>query len=180
MKHLLSVADLGRDGLEDLLSLTDSFMEVSTRQVPKVPALVGKTVVSLFYEDSTRTRLSFETAARRLSADVMTFGVSSSSVNKGESIRDTVETIEAMGIDALVVRHKAAGVPVQISRLLEAHEHILKESRKFAGNADDAGDDGTNDLLVGAGITVQSTGADTVETVGGRHRATVAGSEMKV
>ena len=132
MRHLLSVADLGRSGLEDLLQLTDSFMEVSTRQVPKVPALVGKTVVSLFYEDSTRTRLSFETAARRLSADVMTFGVSSSSVNKGESLRDTVETIEAMGIDALVVRHKAAGVPVQIARWSQAsvvnagdgwHEH---------------------------------------------------------
>ncbi len=132
MRHLLSVSDLGRSGLEDLLQLTDSFMEVSTRQVPKVPALVGKTVVSLFYEDSTRTRLSFETAARRLSADVMTFGVSSSSVNKGESLRDTVETIEAMGIDALVVRHKAAGVPVQIARWSQAsvvnagdgwHEH---------------------------------------------------------
>ena len=132
MRHLLSVADLGRTGLEDMLQLTDSFMEVSTRQVPKVPALVGKTVVSLFYEDSTRTRLSFETAARRLSADVMTFGVSSSSVNKGESLRDTVETIEAMGIDALVVRHKSAGVPVQISRWSQAsvvnagdgwHEH---------------------------------------------------------
>lgn len=132
MKHLLSVADLGREGLEDLLTLTDSFVEVSTRKVPKVPALVGKTVVSLFYEDSTRTRLSFETAARRLSADVMTFSVSSSSVNKGESLRDTVETIEAMGIDALVVRHKSAGVPVQISQWSEAsvvnagdgwHEH---------------------------------------------------------
>ena len=74
-----------------------------------MPALRGKTVVSLFFEDSTRTRLSFETAARRLSADVMTFSVSSSSVNKGESLRDTVETIEAMGIDAVVVRHSGVG-----------------------------------------------------------------------
>jgi aspartate carbamoyltransferase catalytic subunit len=132
MKHLLSISDLGAEGLHDLLELTDSFVEVSTRKVPKVPALLGKTVVSLFYEDSTRTRLSFETAARRLSADVMTFSVSSSSVNKGESLRDTVETIEAMGIDALVIRHKAAGVPMQISRWTEAcvvnagdgwHEH---------------------------------------------------------
>jgi aspartate carbamoyltransferase catalytic subunit len=132
MKHLLSISDLGGEGLHDLLELTDSFVEVSTRKVPKVPALLGKTVVSLFYEDSTRTRLSFETAARRLSADVMTFSVSSSSVNKGESLRDTVETIEAMGIDALVIRHKAAGVPMQISRWTEAcvvnagdgwHEH---------------------------------------------------------
>jgi aspartate carbamoyltransferase catalytic subunit len=132
VKHLLQIADLDRSALEDLMALTDSFVEVSTRQVPKVPALTGKTVVSLFYEDSTRTRLSFETAAKRLSADVMTFSVSSSSVNKGESLRDTVETIEAMGIDALVVRHKAAGVPLQISRWSQAsvinagdgwHEH---------------------------------------------------------
>ena len=115
LKHLLSIEDLGRDGIEHLLELTDRFVEVSSRRVPKVPALQGKTVVSLFYEDSTRTRLSFETAARRLSADVMTFSVSTSSANKGESLRDTVETIEAMGIDAIVVRHKAAGVPLQIS-----------------------------------------------------------------
>jgi aspartate carbamoyltransferase catalytic subunit len=95
-------------------------VEVSQRKVPKVPALQGKTVVSLFYEDSTRTRLSFETAARRLSADVMTFSVSTSSANKGESLRDTVETIEAMGIDAIVVRHKAAGVPQQITQWTQA------------------------------------------------------------
>ena len=114
-RHLLDIESLGRDGLDHLLTLTDRFVEVSQRRVPKVPVLQGKTVVSLFYEDSTRTRLSFETAARRLSADVMTFSVSTSSANKGESIRDTVETIEAMGIDAIVVRHKAAGVPWQIA-----------------------------------------------------------------
>ncbi len=132
MKHLLAIADLGAEGLNEMMELTDSFVEVSTRKVPKVPALTGKTVVSLFYEDSTRTRLSFETAARRLSADVMTFSVSTSSVNKGESLRDTVETIEAMGIDALVIRHKSAGVPAQISNWSSAsvinagdgwHEH---------------------------------------------------------
>ena len=89
---------------------------MSSRAIPRVPALRGKTVVSLFFEDSTRTRLSFETAARRLSADVMTFSVGSSSVNKGESLRDTVETIEAMGIDAVVVRHSGAGVPWQVAR----------------------------------------------------------------
>ena len=114
-KHLLDIESLGRDGLDHLMNLTDRFVEVSQRRVPKVPALQGKTVVSLFYVDSTRTRLSFETAARRLGADVMTFSVSTSSANKGESIRDTVETIEAMGIDAIVVRHKAAGVPWQIA-----------------------------------------------------------------
>jgi aspartate carbamoyltransferase catalytic subunit len=113
--HLLSVADLGVDGIEEILRLTDSFVEVSERPIPKVPALRGKTVVSLFYEDSTRTRLSFETAAKRLSADTMTFSVSTSSVKKGESVRDTVQTIEAMGVDAIVVRHQSAGVPWQIA-----------------------------------------------------------------
>ncbi|MEO5840946.1 MAG: aspartate carbamoyltransferase catalytic subunit [Acidimicrobiales bacterium] len=98
-----------------LLELTDRFVEVSERRIPKVPALLGKTVVSLFYEDSTRTRLSFETAAKRLSADTMNFSVGTSSVNKGESLRDTVETIEAMGVDAIVVRHGSAGVPWQIT-----------------------------------------------------------------
>ena len=132
MKHLLSIDDLGADGIDEVMRLTDSFVEVSGRAIPKVPALRGKTVVSLFYEDSTRTRLSFETAAKRLSADTMTFSVSSSSVNKGESLRDTVETIEAMGIDAVVVRHKSSGVPWQVASWVAAsvinagdgwHEH---------------------------------------------------------
>jgi len=116
VRHLLSIADLGTDGIEEVLALTDSFVEVSERAIPKVPALRGKTVVSLFYEDSTRTRLSFETAAKRLGADTMTFSVGTSSVKKGESVRDTVQTIEAMGVDALVVRHGSAGVPVQVAR----------------------------------------------------------------
>src|SRR5579863_7076881 len=119
MKHLLSVQDLGAEGIHEVMRLSDSFVEVSGRAIPKVPALRGKTVVSLFYEDSTRTRLSFETAAKRLSADTMTFSVSSSSVNKGESLRDTVETIEAMGIDAVVVRHSGSGVPWQVARWVE-------------------------------------------------------------
>jgi len=132
MRNLLSIADLGADGIEEVLRLTDSFVEVSGRAIPKVPALRGKTIVSLFYEDSTRTRLSFETAAKRLSADTMTFSVSSSAVNKGESLRDTVETIAAMGVDAMVVRHKSAGVPWRIASWVDAsvinagdgwHEH---------------------------------------------------------
>ena len=88
---------------------------MTRRDIPKVPALRGKTVVSLFYEDSTRTRLSFETAAKRLSADTMTFSVSTSSVKKGESLLDTVQTIEAMGIDAIVVRHGSAGAPHRVA-----------------------------------------------------------------
>src|SRR3954466_15570250 len=89
--------------------------EVAERRIPKVPVLRGKTVVSLFYEDSTRTRLSFETAAKRLGADTMTFTAPTSSVRKGESLLDTVQTIEAMGIDAIVVRHSAAGAAHRVA-----------------------------------------------------------------
>lgn len=125
MKHLLSMADLDRADIEQLHRLTDSFAEVSKRSIPKVPALRGKNVVWLFYEDSTRTRLSFEQAAKRLSADTMTFSVGSSSVKKGESLRDTVLTIEAMGVDAIVVRHGSAGVPWQIARWLDDRVHVV-------------------------------------------------------
>jgi aspartate carbamoyltransferase catalytic subunit len=132
VKHLLSIADLAREDIDSIHDLTDNFVEVSQRQIPKVPALRGKTVVSLFFEDSTRTRLSFETAAKRLGADTMTFSVSSSSVKKGESLRDTIDTIGAMGIDAVVVRHHSAGVPWQLTQWTDAavinggdgwHEH---------------------------------------------------------
>jgi aspartate carbamoyltransferase catalytic subunit len=131
-QHLRSVAELGADGIRELLELTDTMVEVNRRPIPKVPALRGRTVVSLFYEDSTRTRLSFETAAKRLSADTMTFSVGTSSVKKGESLRDTVETIAAMGVDAVVVRHASAGVPWQLTQWIDAsivnagdgwHEH---------------------------------------------------------
>ena len=110
-RHIRSIDDLGRSGIEEILTLSDHFHEVSTRRIPKVPALRGKTIALLFYEDSTRTRLSFETASKRLSADSLNFSIGSSSVKKGESLRDTVETISAMGVDAIVVRHGSAGVP---------------------------------------------------------------------
>jgi aspartate carbamoyltransferase catalytic subunit len=116
MKHLRSIDELTPAELTELLDLTDHMAEISARPIPKVPALRGRTVVSLFFEDSTRTRLSFETAAKRLSADTMTFSVATSSVNKGESLRDTIETIDAMGVDAFVVRHKSSGVPWQIGQ----------------------------------------------------------------
>ena len=116
MKHLRSIDELGLDGLTGLLQLTDHMAEINQRPVPKVPALRGRTIASLFFEDSTRTLLSFETAAKRLSADTMTFNVSTSSVNKGESLRDTVATITDMGVDAFVVRHKSVGIPWQISQ----------------------------------------------------------------
>jgi len=127
VKHLLAVDDLAqlaptdsgapdlRAGIETMLDLTQSFVEVTQREIPKVPALRGRTIVSLFYEDSTRTRLSFETAAKRLGADTMTFSVATSSVKKGESLLDTVQTIEAMGIDAIVVRHSASGAPHRVA-----------------------------------------------------------------
>lgn len=120
MKHLLSVSDLDEGDLVRLLRTAETMSEVNSRAVPKVPALTGKTVVSLFFEDSTRTRISFETAARRLSADVMTFNPSVSSINKGESIRDTVETISAMGVSAFVVRHGTSGMVHQIAKWTDA------------------------------------------------------------
>ena len=120
MKHLLSADDLTTDEIIALLSMADHMAEVNARPVPKVPALRGKTVVSVFFEDSTRTRLSFETAAKRLSADTMTFSASTSSLNKGESLRDTIETLSAMRVDAFVVRHKSSGVPLQITEWTDA------------------------------------------------------------
>jgi aspartate carbamoyltransferase catalytic subunit len=120
VKHLLSIDDLDVESLTDLLDLSEQFVAVNQRDIPKVPALRGKVVASLFYEDSTRTRLSFETAAKRLSCDVMTFSVSQSSVKKGESLLDTVQTIEAMGIDAIVIRHPAAGAPHRVTAWTDA------------------------------------------------------------
>jgi aspartate carbamoyltransferase catalytic subunit len=120
VKHLLSIDDLDVEGLTELLDLSEQFVAVNQREIPKVPALRGKVVASLFYEDSTRTRLSFETAAKRLSCDVMTFSVSQSSVKKGESLLDTVQTIEAMGIDAIVIRHPAAGAPHRVAGWTDA------------------------------------------------------------
>ena len=117
---LLTISALDAPEIVEILEVTDRMVEVNSRRIPKVPALRGRTVVSLFYEDSTRTKMSFETAAKRLSADVMGFSASSSSVKKGESLRDTVETIEAMGVDAIVVRHRSSGVPQQIARWADA------------------------------------------------------------
>lgn len=120
MKHLITTAGLDAAAIGGLLDVADHMAEINTRQVPKVPALRGRTVASVFFEDSTRTRLSFETAAKRLSADTMTFSASTSSVNKGESLRDTVETLSAMGVDAFVVRHKSSGVPEAVTQWTDA------------------------------------------------------------
>ncbi len=120
MKHFRSIEETGADGLVRLLDLADHMAEVNRRPNPKVPALRGKTVCNVFFEDSTRTRLSFEMAAKRLSADTMNFAVSQSSLNKGESLRDTIETIAAMGVDAFVIRHGSSGVPWQVEQWTNA------------------------------------------------------------
>ena len=133
-RHLLGIGDLGADGIDEVLRLADSFVEVGRRPIPRVPALRGKTVASVFFEASTLTRLSFETAAKRLSADVVSFtgpcppqnkpspplDQLSLSLDRGESLRDTVLALEAMGVDALVVRHGCAGVPAQVAAWLAA------------------------------------------------------------
>jgi aspartate carbamoyltransferase catalytic subunit len=109
VKHLLSVRDLDREAAVRILDLAEDMADVATRAVPKLPTLRGRTVANLFFEDSTRTRQSFEAAAKRLSADVITFSAKGSSVSKGESLKDTAQTIAAMGVDAVVLRHGASG-----------------------------------------------------------------------
>src|SRR5919108_2842394 len=108
-KHLLGLEELSADEIRFVLDTAKGFAEVSTRSVKKVPALRGRVVVNAFWEDSTRTRVSFQLAAQRLSADTIDFSEKSSSVSKGETLIDTARNIEAMGIDVLVVRHKASG-----------------------------------------------------------------------
>jgi aspartate carbamoyltransferase catalytic subunit len=132
IKHLQSITQLAPDDIIRILDTADSFREVGTRVIKKVPALRGRTVVNLFYEASTRTRISFEIAAKRLSADVINFTTSGSSVSKGESLKDTALTLQAMGADAIVIRHSSSGSPYTLSRWVEAsvinagdgtHEH---------------------------------------------------------
>jgi len=131
-KHLLGLEDLSSDEIRFVLDTADSFKEVSTRSVKKVPALRGRVVVNLFFEDSTRTRTSFSLAASRLSADVIDFSVKTSSVSKGETLIDTARNIEAMGVDIIVLRHQAAGAAHMLSQHVKcsvvnagdgAHEH---------------------------------------------------------
>ncbi|WP_421733806.1 aspartate carbamoyltransferase catalytic subunit [Cellulomonas sp.] len=111
MKHLLSTADLSLDDAVRILDTAGSMAATQGREIKKLPTLRGRTVVNLFFEDSTRTRISFETAAKRLSADVINFSAKGSSVSKGESLKDTALTLQAMGADAVVIRHHASGAP---------------------------------------------------------------------
>jgi aspartate carbamoyltransferase catalytic subunit len=111
MRHLLSTRDLSRDEAVRILDVAEDMADVGTREIKKLPALRGRTVVNLFFEDSTRTRISFEAAAKRLSADVINFSAKGSSVSKGESLKDTAQTLQAMGADGVVVRHPSSGAP---------------------------------------------------------------------
>lgn len=131
-KDLLGIEDLEPGEIEMILSTAESFKEVSTREIKKVPTLRGKTVINLFYEPSTRTRTSFEIAAKRMSADAVNISVSSSSVVKGETLKDTAKNLEAMKPDCIVIRHGSSGTPQMLSRYVGctvinagdgAHEH---------------------------------------------------------
>jgi aspartate carbamoyltransferase catalytic subunit len=121
VKHLLSAADLSREEALDLLDTAERMHAIQTREVKKLPPLRGRTVVNLFFEDSTRTRSSFEIAGKWLSADVINVSAKGSSVSKGESLRDTVLTVAAMGVDALVVRHPASGAVHRLAGWVDCH-----------------------------------------------------------
>jgi aspartate carbamoyltransferase catalytic subunit len=132
IKSLLGLRDVAREDIELILDTAESFKEVSRREIKKVPTLRGKTQVNLFFEPSTRTRTSFEIAGKRLSADVVNFSSTTSSLTKGETLTDTARNIEAMRPDILVIRHSAAGAAYMLSQLLEtpiinagdgSHEH---------------------------------------------------------
>jgi aspartate carbamoyltransferase catalytic subunit len=129
IRHLLSSADLNREDALLLLDTAEELAAVADRPIKKLPTLRGRTVVNLFFEDSTRTRISFEAAAKRLSADVINFSAKGSSVSKGESLKDTALTLEAMGADAVVVRHGSSGAP-----------HRLAHSGWIRGSVVNAGD----------------------------------------
>ncbi len=120
-EHLLSMHDVSAEDVVRILDTAESFREVGTRVIKKVPALRGRTVVNLFYENSTRTRISFELAAKRLSADVINFASGGSSVSKGESLKDTALTLQAMGADAIVIRHSSSGSPYQLTKWVRGH-----------------------------------------------------------
>jgi aspartate carbamoyltransferase catalytic subunit len=165
-RHLISAADLSRDDAVLILDTAAELASVAGRPIKKLPTLRGRTVVNLFYEDSTRTRTSFEAAAKRLSADVINFSAKGSSVAKGESLKDTALTLEAMGSDAIVIRHPASGAPRRLAdwvsgRVINAgdgtHEHPTQAlldaftMRQRLGGADQRGKglDGIRVTIVG-------------------------------
>ena len=120
-KHLLGIKELSASEILTILDTAESMLEISTREIKKVPILRGKTIINLFFEASTRTRSSFEMAAKRLSADIVNFNREVSSVVKGESLKDTICNLEAMKTDAIIVRHFSAGAPYFISTFCQSH-----------------------------------------------------------
>ena len=120
LTHLLSIDDLARDDVTTILDTAEGMTDLALRPIKKVPVLRGRTVCNLFYEDSTRTRISFELAAKRLSADVLNVSAKGSSVSKGESLKDTALTLQAMGVDAIVIRHWASGAARQLTGWVDA------------------------------------------------------------
>lgn len=120
-RHLLGLQGVPKEDIQLILDTATTFREILERPIKKVPTLQGKTIVNLFYESSTRTRISFELAEKRLSADSINFAVSGSSVSKGETLKDTVKNIEAMKVDMIVVRHAAAGVPLMLTKISGAN-----------------------------------------------------------
>ncbi len=120
-RHLLGLQGVSKEDIQLILDTANTFKEVLARPIKKVPTLQGKTIVNLFYESSTRTRISFELAEKRLSADTINFSLSASSVKKGESLKDTVKNIEAMKIDMIIIRHSAAGTPFYLTKICDAN-----------------------------------------------------------
>ncbi|MCH8034063.1 MAG: aspartate carbamoyltransferase catalytic subunit [Bacteroidetes bacterium] len=120
-RHLLGLQGVPKEDIQLILDTANTFKEVLARPIKKVPTLQGKTIVNLFYESSTRTRISFELAEKRLSADTVNFSLSTSSVKKGESLKDTVKNIEAMKIDMIIIRHSAAGTPFYLTKICDAN-----------------------------------------------------------
>src|SRR3989454_5386755 len=144
LKHLLGIRELDLDQITHLLDTAESFLDISKREIKKVPALRGRTVINLFFEPSTRTRTSFEIAAKRLSADAVNISVSTSSVSKGETLLDTARNLESMAPDIIVIRHSSAGAP-----------HLLsKECRSSIVNAGDGMHEHPTQALVDA-LTVR-------------------------
>jgi aspartate carbamoyltransferase catalytic subunit len=173
IRHLISAADLTRDDALLILDTADELARVSDRPIKKLPTLRGRTVVNLFFEDSTRTRISFEAAAKRLSADVINFSAKGSSVAKGESLKDTALTLEAMGADAVVIRHSASGAPSRLAGWVRgtvvnagdgSHEHptqalldaftIRRKFGRSAGPGPGSGGSAPGGALDGLRVTV--------------------------
>jgi aspartate carbamoyltransferase catalytic subunit len=164
MRHLLSIADLSKEFALEILSTAHELSRISEGGSKKLPTLRGKTVVNLFAEDSTRTRISFEAAAKRLSADVINFSAKGSSVSKGESLKDTAQTLQALGADAVILRHPASGAA-----------HRLAQGRWISGSVINAGD-GTHEhpsqALLDA-FTIQRHLCDSKGDLAGLHIAVV-------